>query len=371
MSLYKYGDYYIGRDGKTYYYNGTKWEEWLLGGLPFGGQVSIPPSGARAIAVQAYVPAAGATKQQTAAATALTIGPTSEPGKRPAFRYPDDVKEFFSDYIFFEFGKYNPPFAEEAGTGLNQYNNSAATFKVQGISVILPMPQDLGSEMRHDWEGKSFTRVGASAIAALGAGNIGKVGNTLKDFGGNIEALKTALITVGLNNVPGVGGNISMNDISGSTKGIILNPNAEVLYSNPNLREIGFTFKMVPHTDKEAKTIYSIVHRFRSAASPKYGLPNGGDTVKFGDKDFSGSDNFIQVPELCKFTFMKGQNPHPWITQYKPCAITRVQVNYTPDGTYATYEDGAPIAVELQVGFMETKLLYSEDIKNKFGGGTF
>jgi len=120
MSVYKYGDYYIGTDGKTYYYNGTKWEEYLLGGIPLGGRLSIPPSGVQSILTQAYVPAAGATQQQTAAATAATalkIGPSQTPGKG-AFRYPDDVKYSDSDYIFFEFGKYNPPFANEAGTGL-------------------------------------------------------------------------------------------------------------------------------------------------------------------------------------------------------------------------------------------------------------
>jgi hypothetical protein len=44
------------------------------------------------------------------------------------------------------------------------------------------------------------------------------------------------------------------------------------------------------------------------------------------------------------------------------CAITDVQVNYTPDGNYATFNDGAPVAYELKLSFMETKLVFAEDI---------
>ena len=67
---------------------------------------------------------------------------------------------------------------------------------------------------------------------------------------------------------------------------------------------------------------------------------------------------FISVPLLCKFTFMTGPEPHKWIAQFKPCAIRQVQVNYTPDGTYATYdgeEKGAPVATELTVQFCRNK----------------
>ena len=59
---------------------------------------------------------------------------------------------------------------------------------------------------------------------------------------------------------------------------------------------------------------------------------------------------------------MKGATEHTYVTQYKPCAISKVEVNYTPDGTYATYEDGAPVATELRVIFMETKLIFAHEI---------
>ena len=43
---------------------------------------------------------------------------------------------------------------------------------------------------------------------------------------------------------------------------------------------------------------------------------------------------------------------------------------YTPDGTFATYSDGAPVAVELRLSFMETKVVFAQEIKdfNPSGG---
>ena len=53
---------------------------------------------------------------------------------------------------------------------------------------------------------------------------------------------------------------------------------------------------------------------------------------------------------------------NPFITQFKPCAITNVNINYTADGTYATYADGSPVATMLQVQFKELKLVFEQEV---------
>ena len=66
---------------------------------------------------------------------------------------------------------------------------------------------------------------------------------------------------------------------------------------------------------------------------------------------------------------MKGPDQHPYLTQFKPCAITSVQVGYTPDGQYSTYSDGSPVATQLALAFTETKLVYSNEIS--YGGPSY
>ena len=63
---------------------------------------------------------------------------------------------------------------------------------------------------------------------------------------------------------------------------------------------------------------------------------------------------------------MKGNAPHGWLAQYKPCAISNVVVNYTPDNTYATYNDGSPVATEIRLNFQETKLIFRDEVDKGF-----
>lgn len=316
----------------------------------------------------------------------ISSGPLSNPSSTTEFdtyiRYPNGVTlDIDTDYVLFQFGKYVPPFSQQSANNntINQYESYNAstnemtdqTVKVKAWSgenydigsVVLPMPQDLSNEQKQNWQGKSFTRLGKSVIAAAAGGDMSKIGSTFKDVSGNAKAIQTALTAGVLNAIPGVGGNITFNDIAGSTRGIVLNPNAEVLYDSPDLREIGMVFKMYAQSAEEAKHIKLICDTFRTASLPKFGAEGSIDVG--GGADLAG-DNFLRVPLLCKFSFMRGGDTNKWIPQYKPCAITQVEVNYTPDGTYATYEDGSPVATELSIKFIETKLIFDNEIEKGF-----
>lgn len=308
----------------------------------------------------------------------ISTGPyNGETPSSSTLRYPKDMLvDDSSDFVMFQFGKYNPPFGKSVDTGTTNlenkyYNSSVADLAIQDVStrdgtvssIILPMPQDLSTELKNNWQGKSFSGLGRSAIAAAAGGNLSFGFDKLKDVGGNLKAIQGSLVASALNNIPGVGGNLTINDITGSTRGIVLNPNAEVLYDSPELREIGMVFKMVPRNDGDAKNIRKICDAFRTASLPIWG--GDGASISGGTGTVT-SENFIRVPFLCKFTFMTGKDPHIYLNQYKPCAITRVQVNYTPDGTYATYDGGAPIATELSINFLESKLIFQSEVAQGF-----
>ena len=296
-------------------------------------------------------------------------------------RYPMDAYiDSRSDFVFFQFGRYLPPFAG-VSAGNNSYlrYNASTTLKKDANlkNIILPMPQDLGNDLQQGWAGKSFSALGKAAVQAVAGGDMTEMGAKLKDREGNIKALTKALQVNLLNKLPGVGGNLTIGDVTGATEGIVFNPNAELLYDQPELREIGMTFKLVPRNQPEAEKIHQIIKTFRLAAAPEWGgtntfsdntdlndSRNGGDYDE--DLDLFDADNFMRVPNLCKFTFMKGEETKKQLIQFKPCAISRVAVNYTPDGTYATYSDGSPVAIELQLSFVETKVLFKKDIKDGF-----
>ena len=63
---------------------------------------------------------------------------------------------------------------------------------------------------------------------------------------------------------------------------------------------------------------------------------------------------------------MSGSKPHAYLTQFKPCAMSSVTVNFTPDNTYATYSDGSPVATEIRLNFQETKLIFRDEVDKGF-----
>lgn len=170
-SLYNNGDYYKGVDGKTYFYNNGKWEEWLFEGSPIGGKIAIPPTGAAAIASGAFVPAAGqedTIKKQLADLKNAPTATASNP--KGALRYPVDPEiASDSDYVLFEFFEYTPPFNTDAGssdfgvTGYDQYN--ALSYKGSKLKpVLLYMPEDISTGSKSNWTGKNFSNIGAGLL---------------------------------------------------------------------------------------------------------------------------------------------------------------------------------------------------------------
>ena len=350
--------------------------------------------------------------------TIIEVGPLG--GKLPSndikcYRWPDDTIGTGTDYVFFQFGKYLPPFSRdvdvlrissaqilgekvedlaltdsktneqiERGSSSpavqTQYNASVSQLDVTDeASIMLPMPQDLSTESNQQWQGKQFTATGRAAVAALAAGNFSFASSVVNNIAGNATAIQTALTSSVLNSIPGVGGNLEFNDISGSTRGVVINPNAELLYDAPEMREIGMIFRLVPRNYDESVEIREIVRMFRQASMPSWGSEDvdlvSGQKEQTGSFNFGDMNNWIHVPKLCKFTFMTGSKANKHIIQYKPCAISGVEVNYTPDGTWSSHTNptsdnimpgSPPTAVELRLNFMETKLIYADEVARGF-----
>ena len=144
--------------------------------------------------------------------------------------------------------------------------------------------------------------------------------------------------------------------------GAILNPNVELMYGGGDLRNFSLNFKLIPRDRGEKGIINEICNQFKKAMLPKM---DPGDVM--GATSTGTFAGFIGVPDLCRVAFMHGGNEHEALPRFKMCAITQVDVNYTPDGTYATYYDGQPVAVQLTISFQETKLVFSEEIGTKEG----
>jgi hypothetical protein len=66
---------------------------------------------------------------------------------------------------------------------------------------------------------------------------------------------------------------------------------------------------------------------------------------------------------------MEGTKDHKFLNKFKICALTDVSVNYTADGVYATYHDGTPISMTMDLSFSELTPIYNEDY-DEYGNDT-
>lgn len=320
-------------------------------------------------------------------------------------RYPKDLQvNSQTDYIRFQFWTYKPPF-RRGGSGNSAYlqgNDGNLGKHIKEDDVLMYMPQDVSTSMSTSWGGKEITNAAAGVLSGYanltGGGGLGAAAQNAAAGMGGLNALPTTggakLVQMGLNAV-GAQTNLNMNDILGGTAGIILNPNVELLFGGPALRNIGFRFKMAARSEKEAKDMLRICRRFQFHAHARSGgtsnvtatltdLFVGETTTGNNDErgegravaeplsqdeidEFSESNNFISVPNLCLFKYMTGDAENPYINQYKACALTNVDVNFTPDGSYSTLIGGYPTSLELSITLVETKIIYQSQIDKGLG----
>ena len=124
--------------------------------------------------------------------------------------------------------------------------------------------------------------------------------------------------------------------------GVILNPNLELVYKGPSLRTFSYTFRMTPREPAEAKAIRNIINFFKSNMVPR------------------ASEMFFKRPYY--FDIIYGGTGAKSLNKIKErCALQDCSVNYTPDASYTTYQDGSMTSFQVTLQFSETAPLTDKD----------
>ena len=314
---------------------------------------------------------------------------TTVPHGTELVRYSNDMIHDETDYIMFRFYEYVPPFGSEVerprdnlydpdskkskdqvlNQTLGAYNSSVAfsAKEAEGYkTIILYMPEDIGDAFSAGWQGKSFGNISAGIISSTAGADdfidsLGKLKNTadgaLNRLGTNAAAESITKLATSI-----TGDTITTGDVFSSAKGVIRNPNTEVLFQNMNLRTFDHSFKMSPYNRTDEENIQTIIKEFKRAMLPSYSIGDTDLTLSTAPNSADIDAAFIRVPKLVQVSYMRGGQQHQMLPKYKLCALTDVSVGYTPDNNYATFANGGPVAYELKLNFLETKLIYSEEI---------
>ena len=313
--------------------------------------------------------------------TKIILGSYGTPkpyGGAGSLRYPSGgAIDANSDYVLFEFKKYKPPFQNanritEKGDGTTekehhgQYDyNRAGEYEdaePEYKNIIMYMPEDVSTGFKGNWGGKAFSTTGANVLRAMGQAGVDQKFTSVLKTGGDVikKAVQLGGAQIIRETITSITGDkISNDDVFGAISGAILNPNTELLFSAVDMRNFQLQFTLVPRNSGEKDIVNEIAKIFKMCTLPKR------DPGKvFGGKNDAIDAGFIGVPNLCRVSFMRGAQEHDVLPRYKMCAVTATDVNYTPDGTYATYRDGQPVAMQLKINFQETKIVFADEVQN-------
>ena len=196
---------------------------------------------------------------------------------------------------------------------------------------------------------------GTQAIATGLGTRLATAEGVKENIGGTILAPEAVARILGTLNIE-----TSAEAILARKEGVVPNSNLELLFSGPTLRQFSFVYKMSPRSKPEAKIVNQILRFFKQGMAAKKLNSTGGAAE--GRAYFLGTPNVFRLQYRTNETeAIKGLN------RIKTCALTGTSVNYTPEGAFASYDEGQPVSVLLTLNFQELEPIYDTDYK--YGGG--
>ena len=151
-----------------------------------------------------------------------------------------------------------------------------------------------------------------------------------------------------------IGINVDTEQFLTRETGAAINPNLELLFGGPQLRTFSFVFNFAPNSVEEAKVVRQIQRWFRQGMLPQKTTYGGG-----GGSLFLGSPNVFRVCYKNNKRRIRGLNT------FKICACTSVEIDFTPDGVYQSYEDddarSMPVRSTMKLDFNELTPIFAND----------
>ena len=335
-----------------------------------------------------------ATSANPAQVTGNDTVKVSTPAKAKApLRYPIAMIDDYTDFLLFEELEYKSTYGkngEGSLTALTGGNLSAgdgsredeyarrqalrvneaerAYQKATAInSIILPIPGNISDTNAVTYGEDNLNSLAAMAVGAVASGvqnesitgGISKILNTVAGAAiglGEDKSMKDpSSLFFGSMAANVFGANTSFESLLSRATGQIINPNLELLFTGVALRSFTFDFNFVPRSKEEGERVKEIIRVFKIAMSAK--------------RTAAGNGLFIKAPNVFRLSYKSGKNLHPFLNRFKIMALENMAVNYTASGQYATYDNGTPVHMQMQLAFKELNPIYAEDYTDVLGVG--
>lgn len=205
--------------------------------------------------------------------------------------------------------------------------------------IMLHVPNQLNINYSMEWSTEDTFAFQAAAMAsrevakAVGDGE-NQAKSIAKDIATNLALSKTP-----------ISGALS----AGS--GMAANPMKEQVFKNVNFRKFTFDYTFSPRTPAEARTVTKIINTFKLHMHP----------------EFKDTSNFVFIyPSEFDITYYSGGVENKNLHRHPSCVLESMNVNYTPNGAFNTFEGGMPTQINVTLSFLELAILTKAQIANNY-----
>jgi len=257
--------------------------------------------------------------------------------------FPSDTPPY---YMTFNFFKYKRP--SQFGT---------TTFDPIGETILLPLPdgQGLVDNSQANWTESSLGIVGNALDSAKNADQY-KAAFTKDGFAGataNVGAeVALLLATRASAQLPSEFG-----DAAGTIEsqfGAVENPGAAQLFKGVGMRQFSFTWTFAPKNVDESNNIKKIIDIFKRNHLPTF-MAAGGSFM-------------FNYPNIVHPSYggLLDQSTNQYLPTFEYCAISEVNVSYSPQGVAPSFyaKSKAPVFIQLSITLKELNIRLGD----KYGG---
>jgi len=169
--------------------------------------------------------------------------------------------------------------------------------------------------------------------------------------GSSATEFRRALTAQTLSGLAGAltGSSLDADTFLARTSGRVLNPNAEVLFQGPVIRDFAFSFIMIARSQKEGDEIRRIIRFLKLGMAPKF-----------------RSTTFLENPDVFKLEYKNGTGTNDilkTVNRFNPggLALQTMSVDYSPNGYWSAYRDSQPVQLKMDLSFTELRPIYESD----------
>ena len=129
--------------------------------------------------------------------------------------------------------------------------------------------------------------------------------------------------------------------------GLAANPKKEQIFKGVDFRTFSFEYQFFPRDAIEAKNVLKIIETFKYHMHP----------------EFKDDNNFVYIyPSEFDIEYFTNGVENKNLHRHTSCVLTSMNVNYTPNGVFSTFDNGMPTHINMTLEFREIALLTKDKI---------